>query len=86
MLKVIVQFVAYGVAAILAAVCIFAWAWKWSGWSWSVVSRQLRRSVLAVMVVLAVVATIEAQKRSGNEATGVPFDLSVFPENENQRW
>ena len=73
MLKIFVEFAAYGVAAILAAVCIFAWAWKWSGWSWCVLSRQLRRSVLAVMVALAVVATIEAQKRGGTTGTtGVP--------------
>ena len=82
MLKIFVEFAAYGVAAILAAVCIFAWAWKWSGWSWSVVSRQLRRSVLAVMVVLAVVATIEAQKRSGNEATGVSLPREEPPVGE----
>ncbi len=82
MLKIFVEFAAYGVAAILAAVCIFVWAWKWSGWSWSVVSRQLRRSVLAVMVVLAVVATIEAQKRSGNEATGVSLPREEPPVGE----
>ena len=82
MLKIFVEFAAYGVAAILAAVCIFAWAWKWSGWSWSVVSRQLRRSVLAVMVAMAVVATIEAQKRSGNEATGVSLPREEPPVGE----
>ena len=72
MLKSFVEFAAYGVAAILTAVCIFAWAWTWSGWSWSVLSRQLRRSALAVLVVLAVVATIKAQKRGGTGTTGVP--------------
>ena len=82
MLKSVVEFAAYGVASILAAVCIFAWAWKWGGWSWSVLSRQLRRSALAMMVALAVVATIEAQKRSGNEATGVSLPREDPPVGE----
>ena len=71
MLKAVVELAAYGVAATLAAVCFLVWAWKWGGWSWAAVSRQLRRSALAVMVAMAVVATIKAQKRAGNEATGV---------------
>ena len=75
MLKTIVEIAAYSVAAMLSAVCILAWAWKWGGWSWSVVSRQLRRSVLAVMVAMAVVATIKAQKGNrGNGTTGDPPD------------
>ena len=82
MLKSVVEFVAYGITAILAAVCIFAWAWKWSGWSWSVLSRQLRRSALAMMAAMAVVATIEAQKRSGNEATGVSLPREDPPVGE----
>ena len=73
MLKTIVEIAAYGVAAMLSAVCILAWAWKWGGWSWSVLSRQLRRSVLAVMVAMSVVVTIKAQKGNrGNGTTGDP--------------
>ena len=72
MLKVVVEFAAYGVAATLAAVCILVWAWKWGGWTWTAVSRQLRRSALAVMVAMAVVATIKAQK--GGRGPGPPGD------------
>ena len=73
MLKAVVEFAAYGVAATLAAVCILACAWKWSGWTWTAVSRQLRRSALAVMVAMAVVATMKAQKGNrGNGTTGDP--------------
>ena len=72
MLKAVVELAAYGVAATLAAVCILAWAWKWGGWSWTAVSRQLRRSALAVMVAMAVVATMKAQK--GNRGPGTTGD------------
>ena len=72
MLKAVVEFAAYGVAASLAAVCILAWAWKWGGWTWAAVSRQLRRSALAVMVAMAVVATMKAQK--GDRGAGTTGD------------
>ena len=73
MLKAVVELAAYGVAATLAAVCFLVWAWKWGGWSWAAVSRQLRRSALVVMVAMAVVATIEAQKGGrGSGTTGDP--------------
>jgi len=73
MLKAVVELAAYGVAATLAAVCILAWAWKWGGWSWTAMSRQLRRSALAVMVAMAVVATMKAQKGNrGPGTTGEP--------------
>ena len=72
-MRVFVEFIAYGTAATLAAVCILSWAWKWGGWSWTAVSRQLRRSALAVMVAMAVVATMKAQKGDrGPGTTGDP--------------
>ena len=72
MLKAVVELTAYGVAATLAAVCILVWAWKWGGWTWTAVSWQLRRSALAVMVAMAVVATMKAQK--GNRGPGTTGD------------